>query len=196
MAGQIAPKNLYDLRPDLRTMALLFRLKEKNAHTIFGAIAEELKKDGVELIEGTPWLKPLMPDKSYRTGPRLSREQEADAAFGYRMAKEISKLEIGQTVVVKNGTVLAVEGFEGTDRCLARGGELAGKHGGAVAAKVAKEHHDMRFDIPCLGAQTVETCAKSGIAVLVFEAGKTLLLDKAEVEKEAGGKRVTVAAWA
>ncbi|HEY2083662.1 MAG TPA: UDP-2,3-diacylglucosamine diphosphatase LpxI, partial [Verrucomicrobiae bacterium] len=131
MAGQIAPKNLYDLRPDLRAMGVLFRLKEKNAHTIFGAIADELKKDGVDLIDATPWLKALMPANDFQLGPNLSAEQKADVEFGFKTAKEISRLEIGQTVVVKNGTVLAVEGFEGTDECLARGGKLAGKNGGA-----------------------------------------------------------------
>src|SRR5438128_428222 len=97
MAGQIAPKNLYDLRPDLRAVAMMFRLKEKNAHTIFGAIADELKKDGVELIEATPWLKPLMPGTGFLIGPKLSAEQRADVEFGFRIAKETSRLEIGQT---------------------------------------------------------------------------------------------------
>ena len=178
MAGQIAPKNLYDLRPDLRAVAMLFRLKEKNAHTIFGGIADELKKDGVELVEATPWLKPLMPGAGFAIGPKLSDEQRADVEFGLRIAKEVSRLEIGQTVVVKRGTVLAVEGFEGTDKCLARGGELAGKDGGAVAVKAAKLNHDMRFDIPCLGPQTLETCAAAGVAVLAFEAGRSLLLEQ------------------
>src|SRR5579862_6487189 len=158
MVGQIAPKNLYDLRPDLRAMGLLLRLKEKNAHTIFGAIGDELKKDGVDLVEATPWLKPLMLGGGFFIGPKLSAEQRMDVEFGFRIAKEVSQMEIGQTVVVKNGTVLAVEGFEGTDKCLARGGELAGKDGGAIAVKVAKAGHDMRFDIPCVGAQTLETC--------------------------------------
>lgn len=178
MAGQIAPKNLYDVRPDLRAMGVLFRLKEKNAHTIFGAIADELKKDGVELIEATPWLKPLMPGAGFLMGPKLAAEQRADVDFGFGIAKEISRLEIGQTVVVKEGTVLAVEGFEGTDRCLARGGELAGKDGGAIAVKVAKTQHDMRFDIPCLGPQTLETCATARIAVLAIESSKSLLLEQ------------------
>jgi len=178
MAGQIAPKNLYDLRPDLRAMGLLLRLKEKNAHTLFGAIADELKKDGVELVAATPWLKPLMPGAGFHLGPKLSSEQRADAEFGLRIAKDVSRLEIGQTVVVKNGTVLAVEGFEGTDACLARGGELAGKNGGAVAVKVARANHDMRFDIPCLGPQTLETCAAARIAVLALEADKSLLLEQ------------------
>src|SRR5207244_2303056 len=147
------------------------------AHTVFGAIADELKKDGVELIEATPWLRPLMPAGAFHLGPKLSPEQHNDVEFGFRIAKETSRLEIGQTVVVKRGTVLAVEGFEGTDKCLARGGELAGKDGDAVAVKVAKEKHDLRFDIPCLGAQTLETCAVAGISVLAFASGKSLLLE-------------------
>jgi len=192
MAGQIAPKNLFDLRPDLRAMALLLKLKEKNAHTIFGAIAEELKREGVELIEATPWLEPLMPSAGFHLGRKLTAQQQADVAFGYRLAKEIARLEIGQIVVVKNGTVLAVEAFEGTDRCLTRGGELAGKDGGAVAVKVAKEHHDLRFDIPCVGPQTLETCASAGISVLALESGKTLLLEpeRSRVTVERGGLAV------
>ena len=178
MVGQIAPKNLFDVRPDLRAMGVLFRLKEKNAHSIFGAVADELKKDGVELIEATPWLQPLMPGTGFQLGPKLSAEQKEDVNFGFRIAKETARLEIGQVVVVKNGVVLAVEGFEGTDQCLIRGGKLAGKDGGAVAVKVARPNHDMRFDIPCLGAQTLETCASSGVAVLALETGKTLLLEQ------------------
>src|SRR5215471_3834930 len=158
MAGQIAPRNLYEVRPDLRALGVLLRLKEKNAHSIFGAIAEELKKDGVELVDATPWLKPMMPGQNFRLGPKPSADECRDIEFGYKMAKAITQLEIGQSVVVKDGTVLAVEAFEGTDKCLARGGELAGKDGGAVAVKVAREKHDLRFDIPCLGPQTLETC--------------------------------------
>jgi len=192
MVGQIAPKNLYDLRPDLRTMALLFRLKEKNAHTIFGAIADELKKDGVELIEATPWLAPLMPGKDFQLGPGLSAEQKADVEFGLRVAREISRLEIGQTVVVKNGAVLAVEAFEGTDKCLARGGGLAGRDGGAVAVKLAKADHDMRFDIPCLGPQTLEVCASGGVSVLALESGRTLLLEREACEALAQKNKISV----
>ena len=182
MVGQIAPKNLFDLRPDLRAMGLWLRLPEKNAHTIFGAIAGELKKDGVELIDATPWLKPLMPAAGFHLGPELSGAQRADVEFGFRIAKEVSRLEIGQTVVVKNGAVLAVEGFEGTDKCLARGGGLAGKDGGAVAVKVAKSNHDMRFDIPCVGASTLEVCAAAKISALALEAGRTLLLEQKACE--------------
>lgn len=192
MAGQLAPKNLFDLRPDLRAMGILFKLKEKNAHTLFGAVADELKKDGVELIEATPWLAPLMPQTGFALGPKLSEDQKADVEFGFKIAKETSRLEIGQLAVVKNGAVLAVEAFEGTDKCLARGGELAGKNGGAVAVKVAKVNHDMRFDIPCIGAQTFATCAAAKISVLALESGKTLLLEREACEKLAKDNKISV----
>jgi DUF1009 family protein len=192
MAGQIAPKNLYELRPDLRAIGMLFKLKEKNAHSIFGAIADELGKDGVELIDATPWLKPLMPPIGFHFGPGLSPAQQQDVQFGVRIAKEISRLEIGQTVIVKDGAVLAVEAFEGTDKCIARGGELAGRDGGAVVVKVAKEKHDLRFDIPCLGPQTLEVCAAASISVLAFEAGKSLLLEQDACERLANKNKISV----
>jgi len=192
MVGQIAPKNLFDLRPDLRAMGVLLKLKEKNAHTIFGAIANELKKDGVELIEAIPWLQPLMPAAGFALGPELSAAQKEDVAFGYRIAKEISRLEIGQIVVVKNGVVLAAEGFEGTDKCLQRGGELAGPDGGAIAVKVARENHDLRFDIPCLGPKTLEICASVKISVIALEPGKTLLLEQDVCAKLARASKLSV----
>jgi hypothetical protein len=194
MLGQIAPKNLFDLRPDFRALAVLLRLKEKNAHSIFGAIAEELKKDGIELIPPMRWLGPLMPAAGFALGPKLSEAQQADVAFGFRMAKQISRLEIGQTVVVKEGAVLAVEGLEGTDNCLRRGGGLGGKAGGAVAVKVARENHDLRFDIPCVGASTLEACRESRIAVLAFEAGMTLLLEQEEVAAAARKHKISLVA--
>lgn len=192
MAGQIAPRNLYDVRPDLRAMALLWRLKERNAHTLFGAIAEELRKEGVELVDARPWLRPLMPQEGFSLGPKLKDATREDIAFGYRIAKEVSRLEIGQTVVVKEGTVLAVEGFEGTDKCLERGGSLAGQEGGAVAVKVAKENHDWRFDIPCIGPKTLETCAAGRISALAFEPGKSLLLEQEACARLAAENRISL----
>jgi UDP-2,3-diacylglucosamine hydrolase len=183
MVGKIAPKSFFDARPDLRVITAVLKLKEKNAHTLFGAFAEELKKDGIELVEATPWLRSMIPQSGFRLGPVLNDEQRDDVDFGFRIAKEISRLEIGQSVVVKKGAVLAVEGFEGTDKCLLRGGELAGSDGGAVAVKVAKEQHDMRWDIPCVGEQTLQTCAAAHLSVLAIEANKTLLLDRERVEE-------------
>jgi UDP-2,3-diacylglucosamine hydrolase len=192
MAGQISPKSLFDVRPDLRALSLLLKIKEKNAHTLFGAVAGELEKEGIALIEATPWLQPLMPGPGFHLGPRLSEEQRDDVEFGHRLAKEVARLEIGQTVLVKSGVALAVEGFEGTDPCLARGGQLAGRDGGAVAVKVAKPSHDMRWDIPCIGAKTLETCAANRIAVLAIEAGKTLLLEEEAVKNTVKMNRITL----
>jgi DUF1009 family protein len=192
MAGQIAPKSLFDVKPDLRALSLLLKIKEKNAHSLFGAVADELHREGVELVEATPWLAPLMPGPGFHLGPKLTREQQADIEFGFRLAKEVTRLEIGQTVVVKQGTALAVEAFEGTDECLARGGSLAGKEGGAVAIKVAREKHDMRFDIPCIGARTIETCVRNSVAVLAIEPGKTLLLEEERVKELAKQHRIAV----
>ena len=194
MLGQITPKSLFDVRPDLRAMGVLLRLREKNAHTVFGALADELHKEGIELVDPRPWLRTAMPEVGFAIGPSLSAEQQSDVKFGFRMAKEISRLEIGQSVVVKGGTVLAVEGFEGTDRCLERGGQLAGKAGGAVAAKVAKEKHDVRFDIPCVGVTTMEICREARISVLAFEAGMTLVLELDRVTEIAKKSKISVVA--
>lgn len=192
MAGQVAPKNLWEVRPDFRALGLLLKIKEKNAHTLFGALANELHREGIELIEATPWLEPLMPNTGFLLGRQLTESQRDDIQFGFRIAKQITQLEIGQTVVVKDGMVLAVEAFEGTDRCLARGGELAGSQGGAIAVKVARQNHDMRFDIPCIGARTVAICAQHHIAALAVEARKTLLLEEEEVKDLAQRQGVTI----
>ncbi len=174
-------------------MGMLFRLKEKNAHTIFGAIADELKKDGVELIEATPWLAPLMPQKRFSSRPETFRRTTGGCGIWFQASpRKFRGWKSARLVVVKNGAVLAVEGFEGTDKCLARGGELAGKDGGAVAVKVAKENHDMRFDIPCLGAQTLETCAAAQISVLAIESGKTLLLEREACAQLAKKNKISV----
>jgi hypothetical protein len=194
MVGQIAPKNLFELRPDLRALTALMRLKERNPHTIFGAIAEELRKDGVELIEATLWLRELMPAAGHIAGPKPSKEQQEDIAFGLRIARETSRLDIGQTVVVKNGTVLAVEAHEGTDPCIRRGGELAGPEGGAVVVKLAKPGHDMRFDLPCIGPTTIETCQGARVAALAVEGGKTLLLEKETLFKATAQARICLLA--
>lgn len=182
MVGQIAPKNLFDLRPDLRTLMVLARVKERNAETLFGAIGDELAKDGITLLPATTFLEDLLPESGHVCGPPLKKRQLEDAAFGFRMAKESSRLDIGQTVIVRHGTVLAVEAFEGTNACILRGGEL-GRGKEVLLAKVSKPRQDFRFDVPVVGPHTIETCAKAGVKAIVVEARKTLLLEKGTVER-------------
>jgi hypothetical protein len=181
MAGQISPKHLFDLKPDLRALVLLATLKERNAETIFGAIASELAKVGTELLPATAFLEDALAPAGHFAGPSLGRKEWEDAEFGYRIAKESSRLDIGQSVVVKRGTVLAVEAFEGTDKAMRRGGELG--RGGATLAKVSKPNQDFRFDVPVIGPQTLQTAHEAGVRVIVCEAGRTLLLDRAEVSR-------------
>ena len=193
MVGQIAPKNLFDLRPDMRTLMLLGRLKERNAESIFNGIGEELSKSGIELIPATTFLDDLLPDPGHVCGPKPSKRLIDEASFGYSIAKEMSRLDIGQTVVVKKGTVLAVEAFEGTNKAIKRGGELG--RGEAVVVKVSKPKQDLRFDVPCIGPDTIETAAASSVAAIVVEANKTLLLGKNEIEVSAIKNGITVYAY-
>jgi hypothetical protein len=194
MAGQVAPKNLFrDIRPDLRAVALLARLRERNAETIFGAIADELKKDGVTLLPATTFMDDFLAPVGPLTKRKTVAEQEQDIAFGLKIAKAVSAFDIGQTVVVKNGTVLAVEALEGTDECIRRGGALGGENGGAVVVKVTKPDQDMRFDVPVIGTRTVESCAAGRIAALAVEAGRTLVLDKDAVLAAAERAKLVIA---
>lgn len=175
MAGQIAPKNLFDLRPDWKALLILAQLKQRNAETIFGAIADELRKIDIELLPATQFLEDQLASLGHVAGPKLSRRENEDVDLGWNVAKEIARLDIGQTVVLKNGTTLAVEGFDGTNETIRRGGKLAAK---AVVVKVAKPNPDMRFDVPVIGVETVRVCAEANIRVIAVEAGKTLLLER------------------
>lgn len=190
MAGQIAPKNLFDLRPDFRALFILAKLKERNAETLFGAIGDEMAGIGVTLLPAATYLEHLLAPAGHIAGPKPGRSASADAEFGLRIAKESSRLDIGQSVVVKKGTVLAVEAFEGTDDCVRRGGSL-GK-GGATLCKVSKPKQDLRFDVPVIGTRTLETCAEAGVTTIVVEAGKTLLLDREAVLALAVAKKITL----
>jgi DUF1009 family protein len=176
MAGQIAPANLFDLLPDLKGALLLARLKERNAESIFAAIADELKRHGVDLLPATTFLEDSLPEPGHIAGPKLSSRQRDDVALGFRIAKETSRLDIGQAVVVKNGTVVAVEAFEGTDAAMERGGRL-GK-GDVVLVKVSKPKQDFRFDVPVIGTRTMEQARDSNVKVIACEARCTLLLDR------------------
>ena len=192
MVGQIAPKNLFDLRPDIRTLLMLARLKQRNAETLFGAIGDELAKDGITLLPATTFLDDLMPKAGLVAGPKVKERRWVDARFGMEIAKESSRLDIGQTVVVKNGTVLAVEAFEGTNEAIKRGGQLG--RGSATMVKVSKPKQDMRFDVPVVGPETIQTAANAGVDVIAIEAGKTLILGWDEVISLCDRLKVTLLA--
>lgn len=192
MVGQIAPKNLYEFRPDVRMALTIAKLKERNAESLFGAIGDELAKDGIELLPATTYLDDLLPGPGQVAGPALSKDRLEDISFGMNIAKEVSRLDIGQTVVVKKGTVLAVEAFEGTNEAVKRGGSL-GK-GGATMVKVSKPGQDFRFDVPVVGPETIRTAVKAGIDLVVIEAGHTLLLGGDEVAALCRDSKVAI--WA
>jgi hypothetical protein len=176
MAGQIAPKNLFDLRPDVKALLLLGTLKERNAESIFAAIADELAKIDVELLPATTFLEDSLAPVGSIAGPKLLRQEQEDVDLGWRIAKEIARLDIGQTVIVRNRTVVAVEALEGTNEAIRRGGALARE--GSVMVKVAKPNQDMRFDVPVVGVETLRVAVEAGLRVIAVEAGKTLLLER------------------
>jgi DUF1009 family protein len=176
MAGQIAPKNLFDLRPDWKALLLLARLKERNAESIFAAIGDELAKIDVDLLPATTFLEEFLAPAGLIAGPKLTRREEEDVDLGWKIAKEIARLNIGQTVIMKNGTVVAVEALEGTNETIKRGGRLS--RIGALVVKVAKLDQDMRFDVPVIGVETILVAADVKVRAIAVEAGRTLLLEK------------------
>lgn len=194
MAGQIAPKNLFDLRPDWKALLLLGKLKQRNAESIFAAIADELAKIDVDLLPATTFLEDSLAASGPISGPKLSRNEEDDVDLGWKIAKEIARLDIGQTVLVRSGTVVAVEALEGTNDAIRRGGELAGS--GAVMVKVAKPSQDMRFDVPVIGLETIRIAAEARLRVIAVEAGKTLLLERNAIVDLANRSKISIVARA
>src|SRR6266516_2296818 len=192
MAGRIAPKNLFDLRPDWKALLVLAKLKQRNAESIFAAIGDELAKVGVDLLPATTFLEEFLAPAGLIAGPKLSIREEEDVDFGWKIAKEIARLDIGQTVIVKNGTVLAVEAFEGTNDAIKRGGPLARK--GAVMVKVAKPNQDMRFDVPVIGVETIRVATEVKLRVIVVEAERTLLLEKDAIIDLANRSNISILA--
>jgi DUF1009 family protein len=190
MAGQIAPSYLFNLRPDFKALVLLAKLKERNAESLFGAVGSEMTKVGVSLISATTFLDDHLAMPGLIAGPRLKPRHVEDLDYGFRIAKETSRLDIGQTVVVKNGTVLAVEAFEGTNEAIRRGGKL-GK-GASTLVKVSKPGQDMRFDVPVVGTKTLEVAAEAGIRIIGVEAGSTILLNRPKVCALAESLAITI----
>ena len=192
MAGQIAPKNLFDLHPDWKALLVLAKLKQRNAESIFAAIADELAKIDVDLLPATTFLEDSLASAGLIAGPRLSRREEDDVDFGWKIAKEIAGLDIGQTVIVRNGTIVAVEALEGTNDAIKRGGALARK--GAVMVKVAKSNQDMRFDVPVIGVETIRVAAEVKLRVIAVAAERTLLLERDAIVDLAHRSKISIVA--
>jgi DUF1009 family protein len=180
MAGQVKHVKIFGgFVPDLTAMALLARVKAMNTDALIAAVADLMREHGVELVDSTAFLAPLLAGAG-QMGQRAPNEREArDLAFGYRMADAIAGLDIGQTIAVKHAAVVAVEAMEGTDAVIARAGDLAGP--GVSIIKVAKPNQDMRFDVPIVGIPTIQAMARAGATVLSLDAGKTLMFDKSQM---------------
>jgi DUF1009 family protein len=189
-AGQITPKRLYDLRPDLKALWILAQLRERNAATLFGAVVKALEKEGIRVLPATTFMEDHLAKPGLMAGPRPPPHLSRDIQFGWPLAKALARMNIGQSLVVRKGTVMAVEGFDGTDATLKRGGLIAGQD--AMALKVTSPTQDMRFDVPVIGPRTVASAAEGKVRALVVEAGRTLVLEAEEVKRLAEKNRITV----
>jgi DUF1009 family protein len=191
MAGQVKHTKIFsDIVPDWTLLQVLMRLKAKSTDALIAAVADVLRDHGIELLDSTTFLEPLMARAGSLSRRAPSSGQQDDLAFGYRMADAIAGLDIGQTIVVKNCAVVAVEAMEGTDETIARAGRLAGA--GTCVIKVSKPHQDMRFDVPVVGVRTIDSMAQVGAEVLSVDAAKTLVLDGDEFYRAADAAGIAV----
>ena len=177
MAGQVKHTKIFagGIIPDLTFMSVLSKLRSKNTDGLIGAVAQVLHDKGIELIDSTSLLQPLLARAGVLTRRAPTAEEQQDFEFGYRMADTIAALDIGQTIAVKHKAVVAVEAMEGTDEVIGRAGHLAGP--GVVIVKVAKPHQDMRFDVPVVGVATIQVMRVAGASALSVDAGRTLVID-------------------
>lgn len=187
MAGKVSKELLYKNKksviPDMKAVKLLFSLKNRADDTIMKAVVREFEKNGIKVHETTSFTKGLLAPAGVMTRRKPDKEALQDIKFGWKIAREMGKLDIGQTVVVKNLAVMAVEAIEGTDESIKRGGELAGKD--AVVVKVSKPKQDMRFDVPTVGLNTLDSMKKASAKVLAVEAGKCIIVEREKLIKEA-----------
>ncbi len=177
MAGQVKHVKIFggSFVPDLTALSVLRRLTSRNTDGLIGAVADVLKERGIDLIDSTSLLTPLMAGAGTLTKRATTDQESDDFQFGYRMADAIAGLDVGQTIVVKDRAVVAVEAMEGTDETIQRAGRLAGA--GTRVVKVAKPGQDMRFDVPVIGVTTIEAMRAAGSSALSIDAGRTLVID-------------------
>ncbi len=179
--------------PDLKTINLLYKVvKDRQDHSILGAIANELSKDGIELRPAAQYVPELLAERGTLTTRSPNERELADIEFGWDIAKKIANMDIGQCIVIKEKVVMAVEAFEGTNETIKRGSELGGK--GAVVIKLSKHDQDERFDLPTIGPHTIRILSEAKASVLAIEASKTIILDKDETIKAATDKKIAIVA--
>ena len=196
LLGKITKELVYAHRelPDLRVLKIFSRIKNFSDDTLTLALVEELAAEGITVLDQTELLRPLMPEPGVLTKRNPTDAELADMRFGLDMAKKIGGLDIGQTVIVKNRAIMAVEAIEGTDACIRRGGQLG--RGGVTVAKSAKPKQDMRFDVPGVGPDTVNSMIEAGAVALVIEAEKTLVVDRETMVNKANQHGITIVAMA
>lgn len=192
MAGGVRKTRLFErARPDLLAMKLLARAAVRRDDGMLRAVADEFEKAGVTIIDSTVFMPEALAPEGVLTKKKPEAREWHDLRYGLVIAREIGKLDIGQTVVVKDGAVVALEAIEGTDACIARAGELTQKKG-CVIVKVAKPKQDMRFDVPAIGPRTLESMRAAGVRVLGIEAGRTLILEPEQFVNEADAAGLVV----
>ncbi len=178
LTGQIKPACIYTMWPDATARRLLAQLDRRNAHTIFGAVCEYVHRNGMQVLPSTTFMEAAMPQAGLIAGPRPSRRQRKEASLGFRYAREIARLDIGQSLIMGRGKVLCVEGYKGTNECLESGGHRVEP---VTLCKLTKPGHDMRFDVPCIGVGTIRHAIRANVGQIAFEAGRTILFQKDEV---------------
>ena len=179
MAGQVKHNKLFSVVPDFTALSVLKKAATKNTDALISAVADVLHDNGIDLIDSTVFLDPLLAKEGYLTSRHPTLDEEKDLRFGYTVADAIAGLDIGQTIVVKNRAVVAVEAMEGTDEVITRAARLAGP--GVTVIKVAKPNQDMRFDVPVIGLPTIKTLCDARASALSVDAGRTLIFDGSEV---------------
>jgi len=194
MAGQVKHAQIFSSSvPDLTMLKMLASLKQKNTDALIGGVARVLREEGIDLIDSTALLKPHMAPEGKLTRRGLNSRESADLEFGRPVAHKIALMDIGQTIVLRDRAVVAVEAMEGTDSVILRAGQLAGKRDLTVI-KVSKPKQDMRFDVPVVGVATVQNMIQNGATALVIDAHRTLLMDREALVRLADQNDIAIAA--
>lgn len=195
MLGKVTKEHLYKkitTIPDMRTIKLLNRLRNRKDDTIMLAIVEELEKEGLAVADQTKYMRSLMPPVGVMTMRKPTEVEQLDIEFGFTLAKQMGALDIGQTVVVKEQAAMAIEAIEGTDECIKRGGALGRE--GAVVVKTAKPNQDVRFDVPAVGMKTLESMITGNCKVLAMEAKRTIFVEQEAVLQKANELGIVICA--